>query len=173
MGLEFNFPEGLTTPIVAGTLVGVVSVNLVVRLAKAFKRDATGGSFSDIVTGSISILSNKDTVLKREQVAQSMDGYDQLFNGARKNIGSLQQDESIKQREKEYRTMVNSFYDLVTDFYEWGWGQVSGANKIFGPRCDPMNLRHCLANGPKMHFWSTALPRNSYHVLLSCVIYQC
>jgi len=26
-------------------------------------------------------------------------------------------------RKGEYATMVNSFYDLVTDFYEYGWGQ--------------------------------------------------
>jgi len=28
-----------------------------------------------------------------------------------------------QKRKCEYATMVNSFYDLVTDFYEYGWGQ--------------------------------------------------
>jgi len=28
-----------------------------------------------------------------------------------------------EKRKGEYATMVNSFYDLVTDFYEYGWGQ--------------------------------------------------
>jgi sterol 24-C-methyltransferase len=40
-------------------------------------------------------------------------------------VGTTTTSESIEKREKEYATMVNSFYDLVTDFYEWGWGQVS------------------------------------------------
>jgi len=44
--------------------------------------------------------------------------------------GSLSTKESIKKREEGYNTMVTNFYDLVTDFYEWGWGQ----SFHFGPR---------------------------------------
>ena len=113
----------LTTPVVAGTLLSIVAVNIVIR-SRSFKRDAVDNSFGNLVTGSISLLSNKDSVLKREQVKNSISGYENLFNGARKEVGSLQREDSIKTREKEYKTMVNSFYDLVTDFYEWGWGQV-------------------------------------------------
>jgi sterol 24-C-methyltransferase len=29
----------------------------------------------------------------------------------------------VDERKKEYTTMVDSFYNLVTDFYEFGWGQ--------------------------------------------------
>jgi sterol 24-C-methyltransferase len=119
------FPDGAVTPVCVG-VASIISLNVIVRAAKSFKRDARGDSFGNIITGSVSILSNKDSVLKREQVNESMDGYDKLFDGARKNVGSLHQEESIRTREKEYnKTMINNFYDLVTDFYEYGWGQVS------------------------------------------------
>jgi len=28
----------------------------------------------------------------------------------------------VKGRESDYATLVDSYYDLATDFYEWGWG---------------------------------------------------
>jgi len=31
--------------------------------------------------------------------------------------------ESSEERKEKYMTVVNSYYDLVTDFYEWGWSQ--------------------------------------------------
>ena len=89
-----------------------------------FERDAKGSSFKSTLTGSISILSNNDSVLRREHVKDSIDGYEKLFKGARKDVGTISSEESIRKRELEYKSMVNSFYDLVTDFYEWGWGQV-------------------------------------------------
>lgn len=30
--------------------------------------------------------------------------------------------ETAKDREDDYSTLVDSYYDLATDFYEWGWG---------------------------------------------------
>jgi sterol 24-C-methyltransferase len=106
------FDGASTTSLVAGAVVSIVSLNVLFRLGKSFKRDSVGNSFGNVVTGSFSILSNRDSVLKREEVKESMD------------VGSLHKEESIQKRQKEYETMVNSFYNLVTDFYEWGWGQV-------------------------------------------------
>lgn len=116
--------ESSTATLVAGAAISIVSLNLIFSLSKSFKRDSVGNSFGNVVTGSVSLLQNKDSVLKREEVKDSMDGYDNLFAGARKDVGSLHKEESIQKRQKEYQTMVNSFYNLVTDFYEWGWGQV-------------------------------------------------
>jgi sterol 24-C-methyltransferase len=50
----------------------------------------------------------------RDQVKKEVDGYIKLF-----------QDEnaSVEERKRKYETLVNSFYDLVTNFYEYGWGQ--------------------------------------------------
>ena len=115
---------------VAGAAISIVSLNIIFSLSKTFKRDSVGNSFGNVVTGSVSLLQNKDSVLKREEGKDSMDGYDNLFAGARKDVGSLHEKESIEKRQKEYQTMVNSFYNLVTDFYEWGWGQVR--NHVIG-----------------------------------------
>ena len=119
---------------VAGAAISIVSLNIIFSLSKSFKRDSVGNSFGNVVTGSVSLLQNKDSVLKREEVKDSMDGYDNLFAGARKDVGSLHQEESIQKRQKEYQTMVNSFYNLVTDFYEWGWGQVRELLRVIGTR---------------------------------------
>eukprot|EP00559_Dactyliosolen_fragilissimus_P002420 CAMPEP_0184862972 /NCGR_PEP_ID=MMETSP0580-20130426/8178_1 /TAXON_ID=1118495 /ORGANISM="Dactyliosolen fragilissimus" /LENGTH=394 /DNA_ID=CAMNT_0027360999 /DNA_START=20 /DNA_END=1204 /DNA_ORIENTATION=- len=35
----------------------------------------------------------------------------------------LHASESAEERNKEYKSLVNSYYDLATLFYEWGWGQ--------------------------------------------------
>jgi len=115
--------DGNITPI-GMACVTLFSVNAMVGVSRSLKRDADGNTFSDFFTGGMSLLSNKDSVLKREEVETSVKGYENLFSGARKEVGTTSNEESIKNREKEYKTMVNSFYNLVTDFYEWGWGQV-------------------------------------------------
>lgn len=53
-----------------------------------------------------------------------------MFSGARKSTGAITSAESIESRKEQYASMVNHFYNLVTDFYEWGWGQ----SFHFGPR---------------------------------------
>ena len=35
----------------------------------------------------------------------------------------LHDDGGVEDRKEEYRSLVNHYYDLVTDFYEFGWGQ--------------------------------------------------
>ncbi|MCY4191168.1 MAG: hypothetical protein OXD42_07585 [Rhodospirillaceae bacterium] len=32
-------------------------------------------------------------------------------------------DAGEQRRREQYRSLVNHYYDLVTDFYEFGWGQ--------------------------------------------------
>lgn len=87
-------------------------------------KKARDSTFSNTATGIVSILSNNDSILNREGVDASVEGYTELFSGARQSVGSISTDESIRKRELEYKSMVDSFYNLVTDFYEWGWGQV-------------------------------------------------
>jgi sterol 24-C-methyltransferase len=86
------------------------------------KRDAFTTSYSGLAS-SMNMLSNNDSVLSRDGVKDSVEAYEKLFAGSRENVGECTTAASIAHREKEYKTMVNSFYDLVTDFYEWGWGQ--------------------------------------------------
>eukprot|EP00560_Eucampia_antarctica_P010050 CAMPEP_0197831298 /NCGR_PEP_ID=MMETSP1437-20131217/9125_1 /TAXON_ID=49252 ORGANISM="Eucampia antarctica, Strain CCMP1452" /NCGR_SAMPLE_ID=MMETSP1437 /ASSEMBLY_ACC=CAM_ASM_001096 /LENGTH=405 /DNA_ID=CAMNT_0043434155 /DNA_START=59 /DNA_END=1276 /DNA_ORIENTATION=- len=125
MATEILTPEGIPFPLILSTVAFVsVSTIVITKISGGkFNRDAVALSFNNILTGGVSILSNRDSVLSREKVKGSIDGYERLFSGARKNVGTTSQEESVKERAKEYKTMVNSFYDLVTDFYEWGWGQ--------------------------------------------------
>ena len=34
----------------------------------------------------------------------------------------LHQAEGVEERNKQYKSLVNAYYDLATIFYEWGWG---------------------------------------------------
>ncbi|KAL7436686.1 hypothetical protein ACHAXH_009355 [Discostella pseudostelligera] len=113
--------------LVVGTLSALVAVHLLfTRFFSSsnttFKRDVHNKTFNT-VSGATGLLSNPDSVLSREKVQGSIAEYETLFAGARKSVGQTSNRDSIEHREKEYQTMVNSFYDLVTDFYEWGWGQ--------------------------------------------------
>jgi sterol 24-C-methyltransferase len=120
-----------TACLVATAAVSIFAINYIFKkIASGFERDAVKNSFSNPIIGSFSLLSNNDSVLARESVDDSIKGYEKLFSGARKDIGATTSKESVKMREKEYKTMVNSFYDLVTDFYEWGWGQVRLSNRV-------------------------------------------
>ena len=59
-----------------------------------------------------------------QDVQTSVDQYATLFTGARTKIGSISSAGSIESRQQNYKTLVGNFYDLATDFYEYGWGQV-------------------------------------------------
>ena len=125
---ELLSATGLTSPLVGGTIGLIVLLNLTFRYyssSSLFQRDGVGNSFGGSITGSVSLLSNPDSMIQRENVKDEMENYDNMFLGARTNVGSLHKQESIEKRQKEYQTMVNSFYNLVTDFYEYGWGQVN------------------------------------------------
>lgn len=122
---DLKFPKddkGAITPL-GIACIAALGVNVAFRVTRNIKRDAGGNTFSDFFTGSFNLLSNKDSVLDRSEVKKSISGYEDLYNGARKEHGKIHSEESIKKREKEYQTLVDSFYNLVTDFYEWGWGQ--------------------------------------------------
>ncbi len=49
--------------------------------------------------------------LAPDEVKPMVDGYNEIY------------DAGPERRKEQYRSFVNHFYDLVTDFYEFGWGQ--------------------------------------------------
>lgn len=104
-------------------IVHVLFTRIFSSSVSSFKRDVHEKKFNAVSTA-VSLLSNPDSVLRREKVKESILGYERLFAGARKEVGATSTNDSIEHRANEYKTMVTSFYDLVTDFYEWGWGQV-------------------------------------------------
>ena len=54
--------------------------------SSSFKRDAHNNTFNT-TANVVSLLSNLDSVLKREKVKESIAGYETLFAGARKEVG--------------------------------------------------------------------------------------
>ena len=54
-------------------------------------------------------------VLKREAVASTARNYERVYGGD--ETGNLEE------RKTGYRRLTNQYYDLVTDFYEYGWGK--------------------------------------------------
>ena len=49
--------------------------------------------------------------LSPDEVKSTVDGYTEIY------------DAGLERRKEHYRSFVNRYYDLVTDFYEFGWGQ--------------------------------------------------
>jgi sterol 24-C-methyltransferase len=112
-----------------------VGVSAVVSLTATalFLRKATmtrDGNDYESSAGVSKILNNTDHTLKGGEFDSSIKDYENMFSGARDNTGAMSSEESIEVRKQKYADMVNHFYNLVTDFYEWGWGQ----SFHFGPR---------------------------------------
>jgi len=63
--------------------------------------------------------------LGKDRVNREMTEYYSLFDNSDKNTT----ENEVKRREN-YKTLSTNFYDLVTDFYEYGWGE----SFHFGPR---------------------------------------
>eukprot|EP00331_Platyophrya_macrostoma_P012539 CAMPEP_0176431410 /NCGR_PEP_ID=MMETSP0127-20121128/14800_1 /TAXON_ID=938130 /ORGANISM="Platyophrya macrostoma, Strain WH" /LENGTH=353 /DNA_ID=CAMNT_0017813421 /DNA_START=32 /DNA_END=1093 /DNA_ORIENTATION=- len=67
-----------------------------------------------------------------EDVAVTADQFRDRFDG---------KDASVEGRKSHATTMVNEYYDLVTDFYEYGWGQAFH----FAPRYEGESFYEALA----------------------------
>jgi len=53
--------------------------------------------------------------MKKEEVENAVDSYLNYHNDSKEDHAAL--------RKSNYAAMINHYYDLATDFYEWGWGQ--------------------------------------------------
>ena len=47
--------------------------------------------------------------LAPDEVKSTVDGYNAIY------------DAGLERRKEQYQSLVNHYYDLVTDFYEFGW----------------------------------------------------
>eukprot|EP00048_Salpingoeca_helianthica_P014351 m.221273 g.221273 ORF g.221273 m.221273 type:complete len:352 (-) comp15755_c0_seq1:620-1675(-) len=63
----------------------------------------------------IGAMSKWDSMGEKD-VKEVADKYNSFFDRSKG-------EEGIGERKANYTTVVNSYYDLVTDFYEYGWGQ--------------------------------------------------
>jgi sterol 24-C-methyltransferase len=107
-------------------LAGVAALTVVASTAAVLrkvdmKRD--GNDYNSQISGAVKILNNADHTLKDDEFSKSINEYEDLFKGARKSTGAITNEESVDVRKEKYATMIDHFYNLVTDFYEWGWGQ--------------------------------------------------
>ncbi len=77
-----------------------------------------------------SIAEAAKTGVKKDQLKDTVTAYQHLYSV----------DGSVQARKSNSLTMVNNFYDLVTDFYEYGWGQ----SFHFAPRLKKESLHEAL-----------------------------
>jgi len=109
-------------PIAVGVgAVATLACGIVIFQPASLNRD--GNDYDSQLTGGLKILNNTDHTLSKNEFGESIEDYENMFSGARKSTGAITSEESIEVRKQRYNTMVNHFYNLVTDFYEWGWGQ--------------------------------------------------
>lgn len=132
-GMEEVFSKSVKYAEQNPAIVGVSTatallLSLFVARRADMKRDAH--DYDSQLTGGLKILNNADHTLKKNEFNSSIKDYEQMFAGARKETGHITTAESVDERKARYAAMVNHFYNLVTDFYEWGWGQ----SFHFGPR---------------------------------------
>eukprot|EP01041_Mallomonas_annulata_P008204 gene8204-16870_t len=115
---EYSKDNQLVVGVSAAT--AVVAGLFLLRRAD-MKRD--GNDYNSQLTGGFKILNNADHTLGKSEFSSSIADYEGMFDGARKATGAITSDESVDQRRVRYAAMIDHFYNLVTDFYEWGWGQ--------------------------------------------------
>eukprot|EP00743_Colponemidia_sp_Colp-15_P000243 GILK01000283.1.p1 GENE.GILK01000283.1~~GILK01000283.1.p1 ORF type:complete len:478 (-),score=80.63 GILK01000283.1:85-1518(-) len=75
-------------------------------LSRAFKKKTTARTRSTPTIGE---------VLSDINAQKEVDEYAEMFEG--------DQEKQHATRRSKYTTLVNNYYDLVTDFYEYGWGR--------------------------------------------------
>jgi len=112
--------------------VGVSAVATLAATIFVFRRSSMNrdGKDYDSSSAGMKLLNNADHTLKNNEFDSSIKDYENMFAGARSTTGAITSEESVEIRKKKYADMVNHFYNLVTDFYEYGWGQ----SFHFGPR---------------------------------------
>lgn len=102
-----------------------ISAAAVIAGILVFRRVDMRRDGCDYNTGAagVKLLNNKDHTLKSGEFKNSINDYEGMFSGARKETGKITSNESVEERKQRYATMVDHFYNIVTDFYEYGWGQ--------------------------------------------------
>ena len=73
------------------------------------------------------------SALRREAVASTVSSYERVYG--------RDEAEDLEQRKTAYKDLTNKYYDLVTDFYEYGWGR----SFHFAPRAPDESFANSLA----------------------------
>ena len=73
------------------------------------------------------------SALKRDAVVSTVRSYERVYGS--------DEAEDLEQRKTAYRDLTNKYFDLVTDFYEYGWGK----SFHFAPRAPDESFAESLA----------------------------
>lgn len=103
--------------IVGGASLVTLLTSIAILQRPSMSRD--GNDYQGQLSGSLKLLNNQDHTLKSHEFKSSINDYENMFDGARKSTGTITNEESVELRKQRYADMVNHFYNLVTDFYEW------------------------------------------------------
>jgi sterol 24-C-methyltransferase len=104
----------------SGATAAVLLWQLFLKRDQNFQRNSQD---YDSLIGVNKLLNGKEHTLKQDEFDKNISTYEGMFDGARQNVGSITSSDSINERKARYATMVDHFYNIVTDFYEYGWGQ--------------------------------------------------
>jgi len=117
-------PLALVAPTVAAFALGLQSpifwAATVVSAGLVFW-NARGQGYRKI--GATGLLTGKELEVTQGAVEKHFDHYASHFGNDSRDKESKEHKSLQGKREQNYTEMVNNFYDLVTDFYEYGWGQ--------------------------------------------------
>eukprot|EP00929_Paragymnodinium_shiwhaense_P124426 TRINITY_DN9988_c0_g1_i4.p1 TRINITY_DN9988_c0_g1~~TRINITY_DN9988_c0_g1_i4.p1 ORF type:complete len:416 (-),score=89.14 TRINITY_DN9988_c0_g1_i4:318-1487(-) len=104
-------PEQMLTSALAISAVSVVAASTNAYLAAALLVTllAFGPAMSSGIKLTLAFLTSLTTSSKRQQKIGS---YNKQYSD----------DATAQERNENYATLVDSYYDLATEFYEWGWG---------------------------------------------------
>jgi len=111
---------GATAAVYSHFVIAGVAVVGVVLFSFLTQSDDGRGS-GQMVTGVLNSAQEKGTFNDRS-VNKTVDDYASLY-GQDSRVGGKEHGTLLKRRLNLYTQMVNDFYDLVTDFYEYGWGE--------------------------------------------------
>jgi sterol 24-C-methyltransferase len=118
--------------VAGGTYIAVVGLTTATIFLFQPKMKRSGKDYDSLRTG-MNILNNTDHTLENHEFEGTIEDYEKLYSGSRSNVGAISTLTSVELRKARYQQVVDHFYNLVTDFYEWGWGQ----SFHFSPRfCD-------------------------------------
>mmetsp|Transcript_21066 Transcript_21066/g.21760 ORF Transcript_21066/g.21760 Transcript_21066/m.21760 type:complete len:409 (-) Transcript_21066:240-1466(-) len=115
-----KYSEDNTLVVGASAITTLFGLYLLLNKKSNLNRDSTD---YNSITGVNKLFSGKEHTLKDSEFKSTINDYEGMFSGARKETGAITTTESIDERKERYAAMVDHFYNIVTDFYEYGWGQ--------------------------------------------------
>jgi sterol 24-C-methyltransferase len=104
----------------ASATTALIGILILLTRKQNLQRDAKD---YNSLSGVNKLFAGDEHTLQGSQFKSTVTDYEGMFSGARKETGAITSNESIEERKERYASMVDHFYNIVTDFYEYGWGQ--------------------------------------------------